>query len=136
MADRYKNATAASEILNAQCTSMQAENNNCRNNFDNKEQLQKTREELLQQTSSSWPLGFDQELQQKLQEAKAARAEATETRSKNIEDQLQLAKPEVGKWLEAKDDLIQKLHRQLAQQQETMRQNAEQVKELEEYVNV
>ena len=70
---------------------------------------------MLQQSSSSRPLGCDQELQQKLQQAEAAlkesaaRAEAAETRSKNLEDRLQLAKTEVGKWLNAKDDLIQKL---------------------------
>ena len=63
-----------------------------------------------------------------------ARPEKAETRSKKIEDELQLAKTEVGKWLDAKDNLIQRLRRQLAQQQETMQQHAEQVEELEEYV--
>ena len=63
-----------------------------------------------------------------------ARAEKAETRSKKIEDRLQLAKTEVGKWLDAKESLIQRLRRQLAQQQETTRQNVEQVEELEEYI--
>ena len=64
----------------------------------------------------------DQELQQKLQQVAAtlkvaeARAKTTKTRSKKIEDRLQLAKTEVDKWLDAKDDLIQRLRQQLAKQ--------------------
>ena len=97
---------------------------------------------MLQKESASRPLESDQELQQKLQQVQAAlkeaeaRAEKAETRSKKLEDRLQLAKTKVGKWLDAKDDLIQQLHRKLAQQQEATRQNVEQVEELEEYVKI
>ena len=64
MAERNKNATATSKILNAQCISMQAE----------KQQLS----EQVRQT------------EEQLQKTKEDRA--PETRSKNIEDRLQLAK--------------------------------------------
>ena len=40
-----------------------------------------------------------------------------------------MAKTEVGEWMDAKDKLIQKLRRQLAQQQEATRLNAELVEE-------
>ena len=65
-----------------------------------------------------------------------ARPEKAETRSKKIEDRLQLAKIEVEKWIDVKDNLIQKLHQQSEQQQENTPQNAEQVEELEEYAKV
>ena len=42
-----------------------------------------------------------------------------------MEHKIRLAKIEVGKWLKDKDSVIKKLHRQLAQQQEATRQNAE-----------
>ena len=47
-----------------------------------------------------------------------------------------MPKTEVEKWLEAKDNLIQQLHQQLVQQQETTRQNAKHIEELEEYVKI
>ena len=68
---------------------------------------------MFQQESISRPLESDPELQQKLEQAETthkeaeARADKGETRSKKIEDRLQLAKAEVGKWLDAKDNLIQ-----------------------------
>ena len=102
----------------------------------------KAREQFLQQESTSRPLGADPELQQKLEQAETTRREAkalaerAKNKSRIIEDRLQVAKIEVGKWLDAKDNLIQKLRRQLAQQQEATWQNAEQVEELEEYVKV
>ena len=64
-------------------------------------------------------LGSDSELQQKLEQAETARREAktraerAEDGSTRMEDRLQLAKIEVSKWLEDKDNLIKKLHRQL-----------------------
>ena len=63
-------------------------------------------------------------------------AQRAEDRSRRMENRLQLAKTEINKWLDGKDNLIQKLRRQLAQQQEATRQNAEQVEELEEYVSI
>ena len=62
---------------------------------------------------SKQTLRADPELQQNLKQVETtckqaeARAEKSETRSKKIEDRLQLAKAEVGKWLDAKDNLIQ-----------------------------
>ena len=106
------------------------------------EQLQETRKQLSQQESISRPLESNSELQQKLEQAETtrkkaeARAEKPETRSKKIEDWLQIAKTEVGEWIDAKDNLIQKLCQHLEQQQKSTRQNAEQVEELEEYVKV
>ena len=97
---------------------------------------------MFQQESISRPLESDPELQQKLEQAETtrkemeARAEKAENKSKRIEEQLQLAKTEVGKWINGKDNLIQQLHQQLVQQQETTHQNAEQVEELEEYIQV
>ena len=44
-----------------------------------------------------------------------------------------MAKTEIRKWLEAKDDLIQHLRRQLAQQEEAHQQTKQNM-ELEEYV--
>ena len=116
LTDLYKKATTTSKVLNAQCTNMQAENQQLTEPLcQAKEQLQKTKEEMLQQGSASRPSEFDQELQQKLQQAKATlkeaevRAEKAKTGSKKIEDRLQLAKMEVGKWLDIKDDLIQQM---------------------------
>ena len=105
-------------------------------------QLQETREQILQQESKSKPFGSDPELQQKLDQAKTTRKEVEhrteeiEARSKKIEDQLQLPKIEVGKWLEAKDNLNQQLCQQLIQHQETTQLYADQIKELEEYVKI
>ena len=59
-----------------------------------------------------------------------ARAEKVDTRSKNMEDWLQLAKTKVGKWLEAKDDLIQKPFadfRELRQTEEQLQKTKEEL---------
>ena len=67
MADLYKKATVVSDILNAQCMKTQAENQHLSERLrQTEEQLQKTKEELLQQASACRPLESDQELQQKL----------------------------------------------------------------------
>ena len=73
MADLYKKATSASDILNAQCTTTQAKNQQLSEELQQtQEKLKKTMDELLQQASTRRPLESDQELQQKLQQAEVA----------------------------------------------------------------
>ena len=61
-----------------------------------------------------------QQFQQKLQETKkkaedaTARAEAVEHKVNQLEERIILAKTKISKWLDAKDDTIQHLKRQLA----------------------
>ena len=45
-----------------------------------------------------------------------------------------MAKTEIGKWLEVKDNVNQPLKRQLAQQQDQTQQQIEKVQELEDYI--
>ena len=138
-----KKATTASDVLNAQCTQVQVENQQLKEQLQQAQaQLEETREQILLHESTSRALGSDSEMEQKLEQAETtcreagAQAKKSETRSRRIEDWLQLAKKEVGKCLDAKDSLIQKLRRQLAQQQEVTRQNAKHIEELEEYVKI
>ena len=70
----------------------------------------------------------------KAQQAEATRADNAESRIKELEEQLQSAKTETCKCLEEKENLIQDLQKQLAEQQEEKQQYVEQVDELEEYV--
>ena len=49
-----------------------------------------------------------------------------------IEEFLLLAKPEIGKWLDVKDETIQRLKWQLVHHQEETRQQVEQNTELED----
>ena len=64
MVDLYKKATAASDILNAQCTATQAENKRLSEQLQQtEEQLKKTKDELLQQTGTRRPFPSNQELQ-------------------------------------------------------------------------
>ena len=51
--------------------------------------------------------------------------EEAKTRVKKIEGRLLLAKTEIAKWLDAKDEAIQQLKWQLAQQQEEKKQQEE-----------
>ena len=47
-----------------------------------------------------------------------------------------LAKTEISKWLDAKDEAIQWLKRRLVQQQDETKQHEAKVQELEEYIRV
>ena len=82
------------------------------------EKLKKAEEELLKRQQTTRISDSEQELNQRVQEAKAsarsaiAWAEEVETRAKKIKEQLLLAKTKVGKWLDAKDYLIQQLRQQ------------------------
>ena len=73
MANMYKKATAAVDMLNAQCTASQAENQRlskqCR---QTEELLKKTKEEMLQQTATRRPEEYEQDWQQKFQQAEDA----------------------------------------------------------------
>ena len=73
MADLYKKVIAASDMLNAQCTSLQTKNQHLSKQFrQTEEQLKKTREEILQQIAMRRPVQSEQEWQQKLQQAEDA----------------------------------------------------------------
>ena len=143
MADLYKKATAATDMLNAQCTASQAENQWFSEQFQQtEEQLKKTSEEMMHQEGTRWPLEFEQELQQKLQQAEdalkqtEARVETIENQTKALEDQQHLAQPEFGNQLAEKEDMIRRLRRQLAHQQDEAHQTTEHIEELEEYVKI
>ena len=118
MANMYKKATAAVDMLNAQCTASQAENQWFSEQFrQTEEQLKKTREEMLQQVATHRPLESDQELQQKLQQAEdalkqtEARAVLLENQTKALEDQQQPTQREFGNQLTEKEDMIIRLRR-------------------------
>ena len=143
MAELYKKALAASEVLNDKCTRTQGEKEELSKKFrQTEEKLRKAEEELLIHQQSARLFDSKQELNQRLQEAEASTrsaigwAEEAETRVKKIEERLLLVKTEIAKWLEAKDVAIQQPKRQLAQQQEEKRQQEEQILELEEYVRI
>ena len=84
--------------------------------------------QLQRSQLSDKPSESDQQLQQRLQEAKTeahsaiTRVEQAETTAKKLEERIILAKTEINKWLDAKDNAIQWLKRQLAQQQDEARQ--------------
>ena len=60
MVDLYKKATTTLDVRNVQCTHMQAENQKLTEQLRQvEEQLQKTKEEMLQQESTSRPLDSD-----------------------------------------------------------------------------
>ena len=138
MAELYKQATTAADVLNAQYKWMQAENQQLKNKLQEEQvALEKAREQIFQPESQRQPLETDSELQKRLDQAEKARREAeiraekTEDRSREMEARLQSAKTTTDRCLGEKDNVIQDLRQQLAQQQETTRQ---QVEELEEYV--
>ena len=57
MADLYKKATTASDVLNAQCTQVQAENQQLKEQLQQaQDQQQETREQMLRQESVTRPL--------------------------------------------------------------------------------
>ena len=127
MAERYKYVSAAAEELKLQYVREQEEN-------------RKMKEIMLQWETQGRPSVSESELQQKLsdaekaQQAEATRANKAESRNKELEEQLQSAKTEACKCLKEKENLIQDLQKQLAEQQEEKQQYVEQVDELEEYV--
>ena len=101
---------AASEVLNDKCTRTQAEKEELWKKFRHtKEKQRKAEKELLLCTQPTKLSDFEQELNQRLQEAEAftrsatVRAQEAKTRVKKIEERLLLAKTEIAKWLDAKD---------------------------------
>ena len=110
MADMYKKATTASEILNAQCMASQAENQSLwllEQVREAEELLKKITEEVLR-----GPEKFAQEWQQKCQQAEdalkqtEARAVLLENRTKTLEEQQHLAQTKFGNQLTEKDNII------------------------------
>ena len=85
---------------------------------------------------SNKSLEFDKQLQEAETKAHNATiiAEQAQSRVKKLEECIILAKTEINKWLDANDDAIQQLKRQLAQQQDEVRQQLEQTQELKEYI--
>ena len=59
-----------------------------------------------------------------------------ENRTKTLEEQQHLAQTEFGNQLTEKDNIITGLRRQSTHQQDEVRQAAEQIDELEEYVKI
>ena len=101
MADMYKKATVATEILNKQCTASQAENHRLWEQLRETEELvKKINEEILRQSDESV-----QEWQQKRQQAKQALKQAKvktvllESRTKAMEEQQHSAHTEFGNQL-------------------------------------
>ena len=96
----------------------------------------------MQQTATRQPVESEQEWQQKLQQAEdapkqtEARAVLLENRTKALEDQQDSAQTEFGNQLTEKEDMIRRLRRQSAHQQDEVRQAAEQIEELQEYVKI
>ena len=81
MADMYKKATSAAEILNAQCTASQPENQRLSEQVRQAEELlKKVTEEILQQPAMRRQEESEQEWQQKFQQVEDAlkQAEARE----------------------------------------------------------
>ena len=108
MADMYKKATTAAEILNAQCTASQTENQRLSGQVrEAKELLKKITEEVLCRPDESV-----QEWQQKCLQAeealKQAEAKAVllEKQTKTLEEQQHLAQTEFGNQLTEKDNII------------------------------
>ena len=95
MVELYKRATTATDVLNAQCTWRQEENQQLKDQLRKAQVvLEKAREQILQLKSQNRRLESDSELQQKLEQAEQARREAeiraekAETRSRELEAQL------------------------------------------------
>ena len=130
MADMYKKDTAAAEILNAQCTASQAENQWLSEQVREAEELlKKITEEILRR-----PEEFAQEWPQKCQHAEDAlkktqgRAVLVENRTKTLKEQQHLAQNDFGNQLIKKDNMITSLQRQSAHQQDEIRHAAEQIR--------
>ena len=64
------------------------------------------------------------------------RATEVEQKVQKLEDRLTMAKIDLGKWMDAKDRVIQQLKKKLAQQQDVVAQQVEQMQELEEYIRI
>ena len=142
MVDMYKEATTATDMLNAQCTASQAKNQRLSEQVRQTEELlKKTREEMLQQETRRL-VESEQEWQQIFQQAEdalkqtEARAVLLENRAKALEDQQHLAQTKFGNQLTEKEDMIRRLRRQSVHQQDEVRHGAEQIEELEEYVKI
>ena len=115
MDDMYKKAIVAIEMLNAQCTASQAENQRLWEQVRQTEELlKKAREEILQQTATRRPEESKREWQQKLQDTEdalkqtEARAVLLENRTKAQEDQLHLAQTEFNNQLTRKEDMVRR----------------------------
>ena len=140
MANLYKKAIAVAEMLNVQCTT---ENQRLSEQVQlTKELLKKTRKEMLQHTETHRPEESQQEWKQKFQEAEyaiketEARVVLLENRREALEDQQHLVRTEFNNQLTEKEDMIRMLRRQSTHQQDEVRQAAEQIEELEEYVKI
>ena len=113
MVDMYKKATAATEILNKQCTTSLAENQRLSEKLREAEELlKKITEEVLRR-----PDKFVQEWQQKCQQTEEAlkqveaKAVSLENRTKALEEQRHSAQTEFGNQLAEKDNIITRLRR-------------------------
>ena len=97
---------------------------------------------MLQQIATGRLAESEQEWQLKLQQAEdalkqtEARAVLLENRTKALEDQQHLAQTEFGNQLTEKEDMIRRLRRQSAHQQDKVRHAAAQIEELKEYVKI
>ena len=118
MADLYKKATTATEMLNVECTASQAENQRLSEQvWQAKELLKKVTKEILQQPAVRRPEESAQEWQQKFQQAEdalkqlEARAVLLENRTKTLEEQQHLAQTEFSNQLTEKEDMIRRLRR-------------------------
>ena len=95
----YKKATASADVLNAKYNQKQEENQRLKEQLRRDlEALEKARDQILQLEEQSRPVVSDEEFRHKLENSKQAqreaeiRAEKAESRIKEMEAQLQLAK--------------------------------------------
>ena len=82
--------------------------------------------------------GLEEQLRENIKKLEETTNQATQAEQKvhKLEDRLAMAKIDLGKWMEAKDHVIQQLKRKLAQHQNVVTQQVEQMHDLEEYTQI
>ena len=119
----YKNATAAADRLQEQCAESQADNTELSEKLrQTEEKLKEAKDRVQTQQLPNRSQELDHQVHEQLKEAEkkvedtTARATTYEQRVKKLEDCILMAKTEISKGLDTKDDAIQRLKRRLAQQ--------------------
>ena len=143
MAEAYKKATTTTDQLQEQYDESQA------NNVELLAKLQQTWEQLKEakdrlqvqegpNRSHENDHRSEEQLRETLKKLEQTTNQATQAEKKvlKLEDRLSMARIDLGKWMDAKDRVIQQLKKKLAQQQDVVAQQVEQMQELEEYIQI
>ena len=143
MVEVYKRATVATDRFQEECAKSQDYNADLSEKLrETEEKLKEAKDRVQTQQLPNRSQELDHQVHEQLKEAEktvedaTARATTVEQRVKKLEDLILLAKTEISKWLDAKDEAIQRLKRRLVQQQDETKQHEEKEQEVEEYIRI